>query len=92
MSPLCIGDLKQLFADIGKDYSRELYDKQFAFYVDMILGRIDLQEAAYEEEENVPGRLFDVYKEQRGGLEALKAKYGSVVSVEQLIEASEGGF
>jgi phosphoenolpyruvate carboxykinase (GTP) len=81
-------DLKELFAEIGKEYPKELYDKQFAFYVDNILGKIDLQEAAYKKEENIPARLFEIYAEQRQGLEALKAKYGPVVSVEQLIEAA----
>jgi phosphoenolpyruvate carboxykinase (GTP) len=83
-------DLKELFAGIDKEYPKALYDKQFAFYVDNILGRIDLQEEAYRKEKNVPPRLFEVYEEQRAGLEALKAKYGSIVSVEQLIEAAGG--
>jgi phosphoenolpyruvate carboxykinase (GTP) len=81
-------DLKRLFAAIGKEYPKELYDKQFAFYVDNILARINLQEEAYRKEKNVPARLFEVYREQREGLEALKAKYGPIVSVEQLIEAA----
>ena len=81
-------DLRALFAGIGKKYPKELYNKQFAFYVDNILGRIDLQEQAYGKEKNVPGKLFEVYKEQREGLESLKADYGPVISVEQLIEAA----
>jgi phosphoenolpyruvate carboxykinase (GTP) len=82
-------DLKALFDRVGKAYPRDLYDRQFAFYIDNILGRIDLQEAAYKKEGSIPPRLFDVYKEQRKGLEALQAKYGSIVSVEQLVEAAE---
>jgi phosphoenolpyruvate carboxykinase (GTP) len=81
-------DLKELFAGIGKAYPKELYDKQFAFYVDNIIGRIDLQEEAYRKEKNVPPRLFEVYEEQLADLEALKARYGPIVSVEQLIEAA----
>lgn len=77
-------DLKKLFAQIGKDYPKALYDKQFAFYIDNILGRIALQEEAYREENGVSEKLFQVYAEQRQGLEALKAAYGSIVSVEQL--------
>ena len=80
-------DLKGLFAGIGKEYPKELYDKQFALYVDNILARIDLQEEAYRKEKSIPAELFEVYTEQRKGLEALRAKYGPVVSVEQLIEA-----
>jgi phosphoenolpyruvate carboxykinase (GTP) len=78
-------DLKELFASIGKGYPKALYDKQFAFYVDNILARIDLQEESYR---SVPAKLFEVYEEQRKGLEALKAKYGPIVSVEQLMEAA----
>ncbi|MBN1921476.1 MAG: phosphoenolpyruvate carboxykinase (GTP) [Anaerolineae bacterium] len=77
-------DLERLFAGIGKAYPRELYDKQFAFYVDNILARISLQEEAYHKETGVPEALFEVYREQRQGLEALKATHGSIVSVEQL--------
>ncbi len=82
-------DLQELFDGIGKEYPKELYDKQFAFYVDNILARIDLQEEAYRKEKNIPARLFEVYAEQRKGLEARKAKYGPVVSVEQLTEAAD---
>jgi len=81
-------DLKALFDGIDKAYPKELYEKQFAFYVDNILARIDLQEQAYSKGENVPGELYEVYATQKHELEALKAKYGSVVSVDQLIEAA----
>lgn len=80
-------DLKSLFADIGKAYPRDLYDKQFALYVDNILRRIELQENAYREDKHVPSKLFDIYAEQREGLEALKARFGPIVSVEQVVEA-----
>jgi phosphoenolpyruvate carboxykinase (GTP) len=83
----CYDDLKTLFDGIGKEYSQALYERQFAFYVDNILGRIDLQQEAYHKEKGVPAELFQVYEEQRAGLEALKAKYGPVVTVDQLIEA-----
>jgi phosphoenolpyruvate carboxykinase (GTP) len=84
-------DLKELFTDkISKEYPRDLYDMQFSLYVDNILARIDLQEEAYGKEENVPQQLFEVYAEQRKGLEALKEKYGSVVTPTQLEEAAAG--
>ncbi|MGD2206348.1 MAG: phosphoenolpyruvate carboxykinase (GTP), partial [Anaerolineae bacterium] len=82
-------DLKELFAGIDKAYPKELYDQQFSFYVDNILARIDLQDEAYRKEHDVPAKLFEIYAEQREGLEALKAKYGPTVSVEQLIEAAD---
>jgi phosphoenolpyruvate carboxykinase (GTP) len=81
-------DLQQLFAGIDKEYPKELYDRQFAFYVDNILARIDLQEEAYRKEKNVPAKLFEIYAEQRRELEALKAQYGPIVSVEQLVKAA----
>ncbi|HDQ71723.1 MAG TPA: phosphoenolpyruvate carboxykinase (GTP) [Chloroflexi bacterium] len=81
-------DLKALFAEIDKVYPKALYEQQFAFYVDNILARIDLQEAAYRKEENIPDKLFEIYAQQRQGLEALKVKYGAIVSVEQLMEAA----
>jgi len=81
-------DLRKLFAGINKEYPKSLYDKQFSFYVDNILARIARLEEVYRNEKNVLPRLFEVYAEQRQGLEALKAKYGSIVSVEQLIEAA----
>jgi len=88
-------DLKTLFLEIGKEYTKELYDRQFSLYIDNILARIHLQKEAYSEERNISWRLFEIYDEQRIELEALKKKYGSVVSVEQLIaeeavEASVG--
>jgi phosphoenolpyruvate carboxykinase (GTP) len=81
-------DLEELFAEIGKAYPRARYDKQFSFYVDNIISRINLQEEAYRKEKNIPAKLFEIYQEQRQGLAALKARYGSIVSVEQLIEAA----
>jgi phosphoenolpyruvate carboxykinase (GTP) len=77
-------DLKQMFAGIDKDYPKSLYDKQFALYIDNIVGRIDLQTEAYGKEENLPPRLFEVYEEQRAGLKQLKERHGSIVLPDQL--------
>jgi phosphoenolpyruvate carboxykinase (GTP) len=79
-------DLRVLFKEIGKDYPVDLYNKQFAFYVDNIVSRIDLQEEEYRKEEDIPQKLFDIYGKQKKGLLALKEKYGSIVSVEQLVQ------
>jgi phosphoenolpyruvate carboxykinase (GTP) len=82
-------DLKELFSKlINKPYPRELYDKQFSIYVDKIQSRIDLQREAFGKEENLPGKLFEVYDEWSKGLAALKQKYSAVVTPDQLIEAS----
>jgi len=81
-------DLKSLFSSlIDKEYPRELYDKQFSFIIDNIIGRLDLQREAYSKEEDLPKRLFQVYDKQKEGLEELKARYGTVVSPAQLEEA-----
>jgi len=77
-------DLKDLFGKIVKAYPKELYEKQFALYIDNILGRIDLQEKAYKKGEEVPAKLYEVYEEQRKELDALKSRHGAVVSVENL--------
>ena len=72
-------DLRALFEDIGKPYPASLYEKQFTFYVDNILSRIQIQEEAYRKEKKLPGRLFEVYAEQKAGLAALKEKHGPIV-------------
>ncbi len=83
-------DLKQLFKEtISKEYTKDLYDKQFSFYIDNIVGRIDLQKEAYGKEGNCPKLIFDLYDEQRKGLVALKDTYGPIVKPEQLEEASK---
>ncbi len=80
-------DLKALFSTlISKDYSYELYEKQFSLYVDNIIARLDLQTEAYKKEERIPEKFFDLLTEQKKGLVALKEKYGSVVKPKQLEE------
>ena len=82
-------DLKDLFkSKIDKDYPEDLYIKQFSLYLDNIIARIDLQIEAYGKEKNIPQKLFDIYKEQRQELVALRDKYGAVVTPKQLSEAN----
>lgn len=77
-------DLKELFATIDKEYPKSLYDMHFALYIDNILHRIDLQTEAYNKEENIPAKLFEIYEQQKAELLVLKEKFGSVVSIEDL--------
>jgi phosphoenolpyruvate carboxykinase (GTP) len=78
-------DLKALFSSIiGKEYQRELYDKQFAIYVDKIQARIDLQREAFGKEKDLPGKLFEVYDRWSEGLAELKAKHGAIVEPAKL--------
>jgi phosphoenolpyruvate carboxykinase (GTP) len=80
-------DLKKLFKErIDKEYSEELYEKQFSFYIDHMIARIDIQVEAYGKEKNIPEKLFLILKEQRKALLGLKEKYGSIVSPKQLEE------
>ena len=77
-------DLKPLFATINKEYPRSLYDMQFSLYVDNIVRRIDMQTEAYGKEENIPPRLFDIYKKQKAALLSLKEKFGAIVTTDNL--------
>ena len=77
-------DLVALFAKIDKAYPKELYDKQFALYIDNIVRRIDLQHDAYEQEDHLPPELFATYESQKAGLLALKAAHGSIVDIERI--------
>jgi len=78
-------DLKKLFKErIAKEYSEDLYTKQFSLYVDNILARIDLQLSAYGKEKNIPEKLFEILKKQSAELTALKENYGPVVTPRQL--------
>jgi len=78
-------DLKGLFEKvIGKNYPEDLYVKQFSLYIDNIVARIDMQIGAYSREENLPDRLFEILKQQRKELMALKAACGSVVAPSRL--------
>ena len=80
-------DLQNLFRSIiDKDYEKELYIKQFSLYIDNIVARIDMQKEAYGKEPGISGKLFDILKEQKEGLLALKKTYGSVVTPSQLEE------
>jgi len=77
-------DLAELFHGIGKDYPRDLYERQFPLYVDNILARIRLLEDAYRRDPNVSSRLLAVYRAQTEGLQALKDRHGPIVSVGRL--------
>lgn len=77
-------DLKKLFDGINKPYPKELYDMQFALYVDNIIKRLDMQREAYSKEKDLPGQLFKVYDKQKAELQALKDKYGAIVPADKL--------
>ncbi|MBI9109081.1 MAG: phosphoenolpyruvate carboxykinase (GTP) [Spirochaetales bacterium] len=82
-------DLKKLFDGINKPYPKDLYDRQFSFYLDNIISRLNLQDAAFAKDERVPEKIFKIYAAQKTELVALRDKYGSIVSVKQLAEAAK---
>jgi phosphoenolpyruvate carboxykinase (GTP) len=78
-------DLKKLFNEkINKEYPESLYTMQFSLYIDNVVARIDLQEAAWRKEAEASERLFAVYTEQKAGLLALKAAKGDIVKPQEL--------
>jgi len=80
-----LNDLQKLFKEIiDKEYTEDLYVKQFSLYVDNILARIDLQTDAYGKEDSIPPRLFEVLREQKKGLLAIKEKFGVIVKPSDL--------
>jgi len=80
-------DLKNLFKTIiDKEYTEELYVKQFSLYIDNIFSRIDLQLKAYGKEPDIPEKLFEILNAQKEGLGALRNTYGPVVTPSQLEE------
>jgi len=80
-------DLKNLFKTIiDKEYTQELYVKQFSLYIDNIVSRIDLQLKAYGKEPDIPEKLFEILNAQKEGLGALRNTYGPVVTPSQLEE------
>ena len=83
-------DLSVLFESlIQKTYDEALYTKQFSLYIDHIVARIDLQIESYGKEANIPNKLFEVLKEQRDGLQALRDTYRPIVSPSDLEKFNE---
>ncbi|MFK5951459.1 MAG: phosphoenolpyruvate carboxykinase (GTP) [Desulfobacterium sp.] len=78
-------DLKGLFMEvIGKEYSHELYIKQFSLYVDNIIERLEFQIDAYSKEKNIPDTLFKVLHGQKEELMVLRQKKGTIVAPEEM--------
>ncbi len=78
-------DLRKLFTErINKDYPESLYNMQFSLYIDNIIARIDLQNAAWRKEQGASERLFVVYAEQKAAMLALKAAKGDIVKPQDL--------
>jgi len=70
-------DIKVLFKKIfNREYSRELYEKQFSIRAAKFLEKIERMEKIYAEEEDVPAAFTQVMKDQKGNLKAFIEKHG----------------
>ena len=73
-------DLKSLFRQVfNKDYSRELYEKQFSIRIQKFLEKIERMEKIYGEEEDIPQAFTNVLKDQKEKLVSFRNKYGKDV-------------
>ncbi len=75
-------DLKALFKEVlGKDYSKEDYEKQFSLRVKNNLEKIERMIKIYSEPEaQTPQEVFDVFNRQKAVLEKMLSCQGEVVS------------
>lgn len=81
-------DLKKLFKEVlGKDYSKEDYEKQFSVRIKENLAKIDRIEEIYKTRvKDAPEELFTILKEQGKRLEEAKEKFGEYISPEKFKE------
>jgi len=71
-------DLKKIFkAELGKNYTRKQYEKQFTLRIRENLDKIDRIKAIYREHPHVPEVLFKVLDQQRKRLRALLKSSGT---------------
>ncbi|MFH1958444.1 MAG: phosphoenolpyruvate carboxykinase (GTP) [bacterium] len=75
------GVLKELFRKVlDKDYSKEVYEKQFTLRVDENIAKIERILEIYRKIDDVPEVLFKVLERQKNKLRQTASKFGSSVS------------
>ena len=80
-------DLKKMFKEeIGKDYEKEIYTKQFSLYTDKLIKRVDMSITEFAKEKGMTDAFFHVLNTWRRDLAALKATIGPIVTPDQMIE------
>ena len=80
-------DLKKLFSEIiDKEYSKDLYTKQFSLYTDNLISRVDQSIIEFSKEKGMDDAFFDILSTWRTDLVALKATVGPIVTPDQMIE------
>jgi phosphoenolpyruvate carboxykinase (GTP) len=73
-------DLKPLFKQIfNRDYSRELYEKQFSIRIQKFLEKIERMEQMYGDEEDIPQVFTKIMKDQKEKLLSFRKKHGKDV-------------
>ncbi|TFG14178.1 phosphoenolpyruvate carboxykinase (GTP) [Candidatus Thorarchaeota archaeon] len=80
-------DLKRLFeTHLGKVYSEEDYETQFAVRVPELIAKIvRIREIYQDSVENVPDILYRLLDEQQERLEQARAKFGDIISPVQFL-------
>lgn len=80
-------DLQPLFKQIfNRDYSRDLYEKQFEIRIQKFLEKIERMEKIYNEEEDIPEAFTRIMRNQKENLTAFREKHGKdIVSPFELI-------
>ena len=80
-------DVKQLFKQVfDRDYTKELYEKQFSIRIEKFMEKIARMEKIYQEEEDIPAVFFDIMNDQKEKLLAFREKYGKDVVSPFLID------
>jgi len=80
-------DLEKLFTEeIGKEYDKSLYTKQFSLYVDNLVERVDMSITEFSKEKGMNDAFFQVLDTWRRDLVALRATVGPIVTPDQMIE------
>ncbi len=74
-------DLKVLFKKyLDKEYAEKDYKEQFSIRIMKLLEKLDRVEDMYKKEDNIPKFFWNILKEQRIKLNALKEKNGNILS------------
>ncbi len=70
-------DLKALFQEnLGKDYSKKDYDRQFSIRLDNYLAKMDRIEKIFKAEEDIPKVFWEHFGQQKERLLEAKEKHG----------------
>ncbi|MBA7551927.1 hypothetical protein ES705_44478 [subsurface metagenome] len=69
--------MQSLFRQIfSREYTKELYEKQFSIRIQKFLEKIERIEKIYADEDDIPEAFNKIMKHQKEKLLAFKEKYG----------------